>query len=163
MTLTYEIQSETHIRVFTLGNYKAIGKNAIYIDITKLISTCNGLLLILYILLLSMYGYVFMYVKNGSCMCRYYYSLTRGIGQLIITSLPSGHFLTSGTRSRRSRASSQRSKAHRLDVVTREFFHVSRRHYGTSQGAYLHNKTRRHFGASVSLTYFVSAARKTTR
>ena len=52
-------------------------------------------------------------------------------------------------------------KAHRLDVVTREFFHVSRRYYGTSQGAYLHDKTRRHFGASVSLTYFVSAARKT--
>ena len=90
-----------------------------------------------------------------------HYSLTRGIGQL--TSLPSDHFLTSGTRSRRSRASTQRSKAHRLDVVTREFFHVSRRHYGTTQGAYLHNKTRRHFGASVSLTYFVSAARKTTR
>ena len=79
------------------------------------------------------------------------------------TSLPSDHFLTSGTRSRRSHASTQRSKAHRLDVVTRELFHVSRRYYGTSQGAYLHDKTRRHFGASVSLTYFVSAARKTTR
>ena len=42
MTLTYKIQSEIHVRVFTLGNYKAIGK-MLYIDITKL-SICNALL-----------------------------------------------------------------------------------------------------------------------